>query len=64
MPDPDAIPRQDARGMLLHNPQWKQPVTSAINKLFIDAIVDAVQSAQVSSRALVSQSNNSITNSA
>ena len=51
MPFPNSIPHQDAHGMLLHNPQWKQPVTSAINKLFIEAVVDAIQLAQVSSRA-------------
>jgi hypothetical protein len=53
LPDPDATPRQDASGTLLHNPQWKKPATSVVNRLFIDAVIDAVQSVQVSRATFV-----------
>jgi hypothetical protein len=48
LPDPDAMPRLDAQGILLHNPQWGKPTTNSTNRLFIDAVVDAVPLVPVS----------------
>ena len=48
LPDPDGVPRRDANGTLLHNPQWGKPVANNTNALFINAVIEAVRLVPVS----------------